>query len=136
MALRFAGLGSVVERSTTKAATSQASLSAARRGDRSDVVSLRSPLRSDERLLLLLPLLILIRCARAQQKRHDTQRIYKKQRSPPTWRDCARKTPSLGSGGCNFPNKHTNPQSPCSLFESQPLSQLLSISLQTPEHNG
>ena len=42
MALRFAGLGSVVERpatnNTTKAATAQASLSAARRGARSDVV--------------------------------------------------------------------------------------------------
>ena len=41
MALRFAGLGSVVERpatnNTTKAATAQASLSAARRGARSDV---------------------------------------------------------------------------------------------------
>ena len=40
MALRFAGLGSVVERSTTKAVTSQASLSAARRGDRSDVAEI------------------------------------------------------------------------------------------------
>ena len=37
MALRFAGLGSVVERPATKAATAQASLSAARRGARSDV---------------------------------------------------------------------------------------------------
>ena len=35
--LRFAGLGSVVERSATKAAIAQASLSAARRGARSDV---------------------------------------------------------------------------------------------------
>ena len=38
--LRFAGLGSVVERSTTKAVTSQTSLSAARRGDRSDVAEI------------------------------------------------------------------------------------------------
>ena len=37
MALRFAGLGSVVERSATKAAIAQASLSAARRGARSNV---------------------------------------------------------------------------------------------------
>ena len=35
--LRFAGLGSVVERSATKAAIAQASLSAARRGARSNV---------------------------------------------------------------------------------------------------
>ena len=35
--LRFAGLGSVVERSATKAEIAQASLSAARRGARSDV---------------------------------------------------------------------------------------------------
>ena len=34
MALRFVGLGSVVERSATKAAITQASLSAARRGAR------------------------------------------------------------------------------------------------------
>ena len=38
MALRFAGLGSVVERLATKGAIAQASLSAARRGARSDVV--------------------------------------------------------------------------------------------------
>ena len=37
MALRFAGLGSVVERSATKAAIAQASLSAARRDARYDV---------------------------------------------------------------------------------------------------
>ena len=37
MALRFAGLGSAVERPATKTATAQASLSAARRGARSDV---------------------------------------------------------------------------------------------------
>jgi hypothetical protein len=37
MALRFAGLGSVVERSATKAAIAQASLSAARHGARSNV---------------------------------------------------------------------------------------------------
>ena len=37
MALRFVGLGSVVERSATKAAIAQASLSAARRGARSNV---------------------------------------------------------------------------------------------------
>ena len=37
MALRFAGLGSVVERSATKAEIAQASLSAARRGARSNV---------------------------------------------------------------------------------------------------
>ena len=37
MALRFAGLGSVVERPATKAATAQDSLSAARRDARSDV---------------------------------------------------------------------------------------------------
>ena len=37
MALRFAGLGSFVERSATKAAIAQASLSAARRGARSNV---------------------------------------------------------------------------------------------------
>ena len=37
MALRFAGLGSFVERSATKAAIAQASLSAARRDARSDV---------------------------------------------------------------------------------------------------
>ena len=37
MALRFAGLGSFVERPATKAATAQAFLSAARRDARSDV---------------------------------------------------------------------------------------------------
>ena len=40
MALRFAGLGSFVERSATKAAIAQASLSAARRDARSDVAEI------------------------------------------------------------------------------------------------
>ena len=43
MALRFAGLGSVVERSATKAAIAQASLSAARRGARSNVAHPHRP---------------------------------------------------------------------------------------------
>ena len=38
--LRFAGLGSVVERPATKAATAQAFLSAARRDARSDVAEI------------------------------------------------------------------------------------------------
>ena len=40
---RFAGLGSVVERSATKAAIAQASLSAARRGARSNVAHIAPP---------------------------------------------------------------------------------------------
>ena len=66
MALRFAGLGSVVERpatnNTTKAATAQASLSAARRGARSDVAHIAPEVAAAYTLRMTRTTRVVFRC--------------------------------------------------------------------------
>ena len=70
MALRFAGLGSVVERSATKAAIAQASLSAARRGARSNVAHI-APEVAAAYTLRMTRTRVVFRCARAGEPLRD-----------------------------------------------------------------
>ena len=62
MALRFAGLGSVVERSATKAAIAQASLSAARRDARSDVAHIAPEVAAAYTLRMTRTTRVVFRC--------------------------------------------------------------------------
>ena len=62
MALRFVGLGSFVERSATKAAIAQASLSAARRGARSDVAHIAPEVAAAYTLRMTRTRVVVFRC--------------------------------------------------------------------------